>query len=105
MRNKQGVEIMNETTINFIKLLRENSKNNIRMKSAEIAEILGISQRSVRRHRELAQKFGYKVEIYLGKDPGMEIIEERLTNIEIEMIENRLGKELLNKIKRICERV
>lgn len=105
MRNKENIEIMNETTINFINLLRKNVKNNIRMKSAEIAEMLGISQRSVRRHRELAQKFGYKVEIYLGKNPGIEIIEETLTSAEISIIENTLGKELTNKIKRICERV
>lgn len=105
MKNKQGNEIMNETTIKLIKLLRENALNNIRMRTSEIAKILNISERSTRRHRELAQMFGYNIEIFLGKNPGIEIVEERLTIIEIEVIRKQLGNEFADKIIRICERI
>lgn len=104
MRNKD-IEIMNETTLNLIKLLRKNNKNGERMTSLAISEILGIKPRTVRKHKDLAIKFGYNIQSFNGKNPGYELIEERLTDIEIEQIKNNLPEYLVNKILRISDRI
>jgi len=104
MRN-ENIEIMNETTLNLIKLLRKNNKNGERMTSLAISERLGVKPRTIRKHKELAVKFGYNIQSFNGNNPGYELIEERLTDDEVEQIKNNLPENLVNKILRISDRI
>jgi hypothetical protein len=101
MRDKNGNEIMNDNTVIMIKELRKYGK----LKLQELEKLTGIKERQIRRHKEIAIKFGYNIMSTGGKNGGYELIEEKLTNDEWIRLKNNLNIELYEKVKRIIEKV
>jgi len=100
MKDETG-NIMSDPTVMLIKALRKNGK----MKISELAECLNIKERQIRRHKEIAIKFGYNIVSTGGKNGGYELIEEKLTQDEWIRLKEKLNNDLYEKVKRIIERV
>lgn len=92
----------NKRVFDMIRLLRKNG----RMKANEIAKKLGLKNtRSITVYRTCIEKLGYNIKSFGGYCGGYEIIEERLTDEEINEIAIQIDSvELIEKIKRVNNR-
>jgi hypothetical protein len=94
--------VTDKRTLQFIRILRRKG----RTKSREMLEELGIKNpRSLTIYKNYANLLGYNIKSVCGYNGGYEIIEEKLTDNELDIIKNKLSKDLSSKIIRIMNRV
>lgn len=72
--SKQG------TPLHMIQILR---RSNIKLKAYELADILGVTERQVRRYKEFLIELGFEIKTTSGcKNSGYELIEVGLSDEE-----------------------
>ena len=85
-----------QNTLKMLNLLRKNDK----LKISELAELLNVKDRQVRRYRDELLKVGYDIPSKAGKDGGYTINEINLNDNEWTLLKDLLKKhpEIYSKI-------